>query len=189
MVLIAGWLLAVSAAPATAQNRIDQARADSSRDSTAVAAQPDSTQQRVNAAAAAVMAALDSLAAQSADTSQRPAPSPTPRAQRSAPSNPPGTITIDGLVMDETQTKIGRDFYDVFYSHWEAPPDAHNFTITVKEQPMPSLGTRVVVELNSQTVFQTRLQPRYAYIEQAAKRAVYMTWRQLQRGQPRQKIY
>lgn len=88
--------------------------------------------------------------------------------------------TITGLVTDETQTKAGRDFYDAFYDRWTAPEKDYYYTVVVSEQPMPSLGTRVVVRVNQNVVFQTRLQPRYEIIEQAAKRAVYMTQRRLQ---------
>jgi hypothetical protein len=52
--------------------------------------------------------------------------------------------------------------------------------VVVTEQPMPSLGTRVVVRVNQNVVFQARLQPRRDIIEQAARRAVYMTQRRLQ---------
>ncbi len=180
--VIAGLLLGLvfSGSEAVAQGRIEQAP-DSVRDSTAVRAVPsDSMQQQLDAATEAIMTALDSLAAQSADSLQAPSASPDPR---------PSTITIDGLVLNETRTRMGTNFFDIFYSRWTPPENARNFTITVKEQPMPSLGTRVVVNLNGQPVFQTRLQPRYEYIEQAALRAVQITWRRLQRGQARQRIY
>jgi len=87
---------------------------------------------------------------------------------------------ITGLVTDETQTKIGRDFYDAFYDRWTAPEKDYYYTVVVTEQPMPSLGTRVVVRVNQSVVFQTRLQPRRDIVEQAARRAVYMTQRRLQ---------
>lgn len=87
---------------------------------------------------------------------------------------------ITGLVTDETRTKVGRDFYDAFYDRWESPEKDFYYTVVVSEQPMPSLGTRVVVRLNQNVVFQTRLQPRSDVIEQAARRAVFLTQRRLQ---------
>ncbi len=30
-------------------------------------------------------------------------------------------IEIEGLIVDQTQTKIGHDFYDLFYSNWQPP--------------------------------------------------------------------
>jgi curli production assembly/transport component CsgE len=87
---------------------------------------------------------------------------------------------ITGLVTDETRTKVGRDFYDAFYDRWKAPDKDFFYTVVVSEQPMPSLGTRVVVRLNQNVVFQARLQPRSEMIEQASRRAVALTQRRLQ---------
>ncbi|MCB0753318.1 MAG: hypothetical protein KDC52_17740, partial [Ignavibacteriae bacterium] len=36
---------------------------------------------------------------------------------------------IDNLIVDETITKIGNDFYESFYNSWEAPPNSPNITI------------------------------------------------------------
>lgn len=85
-------------------------------------------------------------------------------------------MEVDGMVLDETISKIGRDFYSVFYQYWEAPEKAYNYTISVSEQPSPSLGTIVTVEVNDTPVYRTRLQPRYAVIEQASKQAVRNTY-------------
>jgi hypothetical protein len=127
-----------------------------------------------------------------ASASQRDAPRTSPPADASSSSSfasaVAGTIPEDagdgpgitGLVTDETQTKIGRDFYDAFYDRWTAPEKDYYYTVVVTEQPMPSLGTRVAVRVNQNMVFQTRLQPRRDIIEQAARRAVYMTQRRLQ---------
>src|SRR5690606_24825259 len=78
----------------------------------------------------------------------------------------------DGLIVDETVTKMGRDFYQVFFSHWEAPPQASDFTIKITEKPMVGIGTRIMVEINNQMVAESPLQPRYDIIESIAKQAV-----------------
>jgi hypothetical protein len=99
-------------------------------------------------------------------------------------------LEIDGLVVDETLTKLGRDFYDLFYRGWHAPPDAVNYTITLAEQPVPNLGTRVSVRVNDEIAFSANLQPRYETIETAARRALYYTARALtNRRQPPTDIY
>lgn len=96
------------------------------------------------------------------------------------PEDPGDGPTITGLVTDETQTKIGRDFFNAFYDGWDAPKKDFYYTVVVQEHPMPSMGTRVVVQVNQNTVFQTRLQPKREVIEQAAERAIQMTHRGLQ---------
>ena len=85
-------------------------------------------------------------------------------------------IEIDGLIVDETVTKMGRDFYQVFYSNWEAPPNSSNFTLKITEKPMIGIGTRIMVEINDQLVAESPLQPRYDIIESIAKQAVAMCY-------------
>lgn len=90
-------------------------------------------------------------------------------------------LGLGGLILDETRSKMGSNFYSVFYKHWEDPKNVQNFTITVSEQPMPSRGTLVQVEIDNQLVFRNRLEPRYYKTEQAAKQAVKICQRRLQR--------
>lgn len=83
-------------------------------------------------------------------------------------------MEVDGLVMDETMTKVGRDFYDMFFSVWVAPKNAKNFTITIKEMVLPGLATQITVFVNDTKVFMQRVQPRYDVLEQMSKYANQM---------------
>ena len=89
-------------------------------------------------------------------------------------------IEIEGIVVDATQTKIGRDFYDLFYQIWNPPATLPKLTITISETPLPSLGTRVTVKVQDNIVFQRFLQARYDVIEQNAEYAVDRATRYLQ---------
>ena len=96
----------------------------------------------------------------------------------------PESYGISGLVVDETRTTIGRDFYDVFYEAWSAPEGSVNYTVVVEEQPVPSLGTRIIVRINDEVAFDTRLQPRYELIREAALAAVVYARRALANAAP-----
>jgi hypothetical protein len=98
------------------------------------------------------------------------------------------TMEIDGLIVDETITRIGRDFYEEFYRLWQRPPDAVNFTVVVGEQPMPSMGTRIIVRVNDEIAFQGQLQPRAEMIESAAWQGVGFTYRFVQGLSSRQAV-
>jgi len=98
-------------------------------------------------------------------------------------------LEIDGMVHDETRSKVGRDFYDVFYTYWQSPPQASNFTIRISEQPSPNLGTTIYVEVNHTETFRMRLQPRYEMIQEAGKHAVRQTYSHLQNNQQETMIY
>ena len=93
------------------------------------------------------------------------------------------------MVLDETRSKMGSNFYSIFYKHWKAPEGARNATITISEQPMPSMGTLVQVEIDNQVVFRNRLQPKYYQNELAAKRAVQICRYRLQRMSATQDEY
>ncbi len=84
-------------------------------------------------------------------------------------------IGIDGLLVDDTRTRMGKDFYDLFYTNWEAPPKAKDFTITISERPFRITTTMVLISINENTVFQQILQPRQEIIEALALDAVAIT--------------
>jgi len=80
-------------------------------------------------------------------------------------SNGTDDLEIDGIIIDQTITKVGRDFYDLFYSVWLAPPKSKNYTITIKEMVLPGLVTQIEVFVNDNVVFKQRIQPRYEILE------------------------
>jgi len=84
-------------------------------------------------------------------------------------------IEIDGLLVNDTKTKTGRDFYDLFYSSWEAPVNAKNYSITVSEKPFRLTSTMIVVSINDNVVYQGILQPREDIIEALSNEAISIT--------------
>lgn len=83
-------------------------------------------------------------------------------------------IELDGLIIDQTLTKSGRDFYEMFYGGWQPPTVAKNFTINIKEIPWQGRVqlTRLSVSINEIDVVTLPLQPRYDLVEQAVKYAL-----------------
>lgn len=108
-------------------------------------------------------------------------------AQSSEQATP--SSAFDGIVVDETRSPNGRSFYDVFYSEWDPPETEATYTVTVREQPGRGRGTVVMVEVNNQTTFSSRLQPRYEEVREAAEQAVQHTYQFLQHGDVSQAIY
>lgn len=89
-------------------------------------------------------------------------------------------LEIDGLLFDETRTKSGKDFYDFFYTGWEAPVNAHNYSIFISEKPYRLTTTMIEISINETLVYQSFLQPRSEYIEMLAEQAVAQTQMYLQ---------
>lgn len=81
-------------------------------------------------------------------------------------------LEFEGMVLDETRSKMGRDFYDLFYQNWRSPADATDLTINITEQPALGRGAIITVVIDDTPVYSARLQPRYEYIEAVAQQAI-----------------
>lgn len=84
-------------------------------------------------------------------------------------------IEIDGLLIDETKTKNGRDFYDYFFRDWVPPQNAKNYSIFITEKPYRLTTTMIEIRINETLVFQSFLQPRSDIVEMLAQQAVART--------------
>ena len=80
-------------------------------------------------------------------------------------SDPVG-LEINGLIIDKTRTKMGRDFYQLFYTAWEAPNTKTDYIITISEQPSKGRGSRVFVYVNEYLPFRAFLQPNLSTVPQ-----------------------
>jgi hypothetical protein len=104
---------------------------------------------------------------------QGPVPS-EPRPEPPLVEAPALRAEIGGLVVDETLTRAGRDFYDAFFQRWRWPTGAATVTLAVHEQPTPGLGSRLSIRVDGEAVFETRLHPRadtMETVEEAVRRA------------------
>ena len=81
-------------------------------------------------------------------------------------------LEIDNLIVAETVTKIGNDFYDSFYNSWEPPANTPSFTIIISEKPYPGRGNLIIVNINDLDIFQRFVTPRYDEIVEVAGYAV-----------------
>ena len=96
------------------------------------------------------------------------------------PSTDPIDIEFEGLIVDATQTKIGRDFYEIFYNTWDPNEKLPKLSIVISEKPLPRLGTQVAVMVDDHEVFRRFVQPRYDVIEAYAQYAIQLSLQYLE---------
>ena len=89
-------------------------------------------------------------------------------------------LEIDGLVVDETRTKPGRDFYGYFYRAFQAPAGVSDYGLTLREEPVRGRISRVAVLVDGVPVFRPLLQPRQDLLERIAEQAAQVVARHLQ---------
>lgn len=86
-------------------------------------------------------------------------------------SHHPDNFEISGMVIDNTKTKAGRDFYSQFYNRWISNGIKNEYIIKVKEEPFRLRSTKVEILVNDHIVFSSYLKPRQALIEALAEQA------------------
>jgi len=86
-------------------------------------------------------------------------------------------LEISGLIIEQTMTKIGYDFYEYFFLLWEAPEgiSVRDYNIFINERASPMWGSWVRVGVDETTVWSRVLRPRSEEIEDAAKQAIAAT--------------
>ena len=81
----------------------------------------------------------------------------------------PLDLEIGEMVFDETITKVGRDFYELFFNNWSNPTQIKDFSITIKERPMPGMGTQIRVFIDEHEILSQFIQPNLEQIEMLAE--------------------
>ncbi|MDO7847891.1 CsgE family curli-type amyloid fiber assembly protein [Hymenobacter sp. M29] len=87
-----------------------------------------------------------------------------------------------GLVIDQTITKIGHDFYDQFYSRWEAPAGIGDFTIAVGEKPARGNNAIITLTVNDEQLLEFPLQGKEEMISDASQQAIEIAANSLQQA-------
>lgn len=77
-----------------------------------------------------------------------------------------------GLVLDQAVTKLGHDFYDRFYSTFEAPMGVVDYNIVVAERPARGNSALVVLTVNEAELLELPLPTRADQMEEIVAAAV-----------------
>ncbi len=82
----------------------------------------------------------------------------------------------DGVVVNQTVTLVGHDFYTAFVAAWRDKPLSERYALTIGERPSPRLGSQVWVEFSRRRVYQTVLPPARARIGAIAEEAAEIAY-------------
>jgi len=85
------------------------------------------------------------------------------------------------FILDDTRTRAGRDFYDLFYRFWQDLEMYSDQPISIKEQFIRGGNTRIEITLGDDIVFVSGLSNRYDAIEARAQSATRRVAYQVER--------
>lgn len=86
-----------------------------------------------------------------------------------------GDIELSGIVLDRTITRFGKDFFFYYTGYWRDVPDTEGLTVVIHEQVFPQAGTRLWVEMEQETIFQTYFGRRHTDVKKVAEQAVLIS--------------
>lgn len=81
-------------------------------------------------------------------------------------------VEIGGLLLDNTRSRQGHEFFTAFSQLWQDIPNTNSHVVTIKEIVIPRSGTRLSVTLNNQNVYVTHLGRRQSPIKDRVEQAV-----------------
>jgi len=96
---------------------------------------------------------------------------------------PQDGFVLPGLVIENTITKAGRDFYRYFYSEYYNLGIQTGINITINEVPGRARTTRISVKVGDQLVWQFFSQPRKEFLKEMASTALRRSIYRLQQLQ------
>ncbi|GEK09773.1 curli production assembly protein CsgE [Pseudoalteromonas sp. McH1-7] len=82
-------------------------------------------------------------------------------------------VEIDGLVMDQSISRFGHQFYSQFSQLWRDVPNSTGINITVKETVLPRAGTRLEVLMNNKPVYATAMGRRGGSVDERVETAIF----------------
>lgn len=78
----------------------------------------------------------------------------------------------EGLVLDQAISKLGHDFYDLFYSLFEAPVGTTDFSVVISERPARGNTSLVVLTVNDNELLEMPLATRFEQLQETVLYAV-----------------
>ena len=82
------------------------------------------------------------------------------------------SIEIQGLVVEDVITKLGKDFYDFFYQRFSSSTIKYPFIVNIIEKPAIGINSQITIEIEGKTVFRMLTQPNEEFLQNSAKRAI-----------------
>ncbi len=89
-------------------------------------------------------------------------------------------VFLNGLVIQKTLTKPGKDFYRYFFSEYYNRQIRTSKNILIKEVPGQRRSTKITVEVDGQMVWQFFARPKKDFLKQMASTSIQRSLRYLQ---------
>ncbi|MDN3694546.1 CsgE family curli-type amyloid fiber assembly protein [Chryseobacterium tructae] len=73
---------------------------------------------------------------------------------------------LRGLAIDETKTKVGKDFYDMFYIQYSQLPDKSSSAVTISELPLRGTSGQINIQIDDKIIYSFMTNPGEDYLQE-----------------------
>ncbi|MDR6920895.1 curli-like amyloid fiber formation chaperone CsgH [Chryseobacterium sp. 2987] len=73
---------------------------------------------------------------------------------------------LKGLTIDETKTKVGKDFYDLFYLQYSQLPDKSSSAVTISELPLRGTSGQINIQIEDKVIYSFMTNPSEDYLKE-----------------------
>lgn len=73
---------------------------------------------------------------------------------------------LKGLTIDETKTKVGKDFYDMFYIQYSQLPDKSSSAVTISELPLRGTSGQINIQMDDKIIYSFLTNPGEDYLKE-----------------------
>ena len=95
-------------------------------------------------------------------------------------------VEIGGLLLDNTKSRLGHDFYHQFSQLWRDIPNTQGVNVQIIEQMVPRAGTMLSVKLNGQSIYVTHFGRRQTPVKEQVEQAIFILIAAMRKSQYRQ---
>lgn len=89
---------------------------------------------------------------------------------------------VHGIIVDQTITVIGRDFYQTFSEKWRDIKKTTDINITINERPNARTGSLITIRADRDLIFRRFLPPARANIVAAVNQAISAASRNIEKN-------
>ena len=83
-------------------------------------------------------------------------------------------LEIGGLLLDNTLSRQGREFYRQFSQLWRDLPNSEGINVVIREQVIPRSGTKLTLHMNHNLVYVTYMGRRQQPIKERVETAMLL---------------
>ena len=104
-------------------------------------------------------------------------------------TKPADGFEFKGVIADETKTKIGKDFYDLYYYKYNDNNINSEKIVTISEEFSFGRNTKIIISIENNLVYEFLARPDEEYMDYMVQNSVYQTYLYLKEIESQSKYF